>query len=194
MGRGSTSVQAGLVQPAGQREWKLSLGLGVELVVRILLGESLLVQWCKAARAKIAVKALFLLCVLWLFCLGSFHYDEILQVSQERTPKELTVPVSGCVICPKLLVHMGRAVLHYRPYLCVPLFAGQDKGWMGQGWCCARGLCVVLLLFFIFTKAWSKPFLSKILLSESSRQAPWEHDLTTVSRVLLLLSFGPDFI
>lgn len=165
-------VQTGLLQPADQCEWKLSLGLGIKLVVRVLLGESLLVQWFKCARTKIVVKPLFLLCAFGFFWQGNFHYDEILEVLQERTPKEPPVPVSGC--------HDLSVPADPHGQSCAPGITGlssvchclQDKS---KVQCCLRVLCVVLLLVFIFTKACSKPSLSKILLSESPRQTPWEH-------------------
>ncbi|TRZ18035.1 hypothetical protein HGM15179_009038 [Zosterops borbonicus] len=51
---------------------------------------------------------------------GNFQYDEILEVLQERTPKELPVPISG----PRdLSKSAGLQALA----LCV-LFAGEDKG------------------------------------------------------------------
>lgn len=58
------------------------------------------------------MKDLSLLCVLGVFWQGNFHYDEILEVLQERTLRELTVPVAVPHALPCLLLLMGRVVLH----------------------------------------------------------------------------------
>lgn len=188
------AVQAELVQPADEHEWKLNLGLNIKLLVRVLLGESLLLQWCKGANTKIIVWALFLLCVLGLFWQGNFYGDEILEVLQERTPKVLMVSVSGP---HDLSVPAGPHGLSCASLQALALCATACRTrqrWMGQVQCYVRVLYVVLLLVFIFTKACSKPSLSEILLSHPNRLHENTCDLTTVSRLWLLLSFGPDFI
>lgn len=127
-----TTVSHSVELSLQQRESKLNLELewDTKLLVRVFLGESLLVQWSKGAKTKGIAQAVFLLCVVLGF--------------------------SGRITS----ITMGSQVLHGRtPIFLTVCHCFQDRveGLNGEGTILYRQCCVFYHSNFFYTKASSKP-------------------------------------